>query len=195
MYDHTIECLREIYDNPFIHEPTSASLLLYKLKCLAEALLDKGDVCDSTKLPLGGWPSCKLFALDLEANPHRVGDWEFNVELFPLRPGCRGTTWSRAHGYEVCEDDGGYSSDDEEDTRNREEFLEKQRRLDRNIETFCTLNLNRDECDPVPTDHYSDSDQERQTESEDEDVPGVYNKHFDLQCLDYDELLTCGEFD
>jgi hypothetical protein len=137
-----------------------------------------------------------LFALDLGASPRRFGDWEWNVELFPLRPGHRGVTWNRAHGYEVCEDDGGHSSDDEEDARCREVFLEKQRRLERNVETFCALSLNRGECDPVPVDRYSDSDCEPQTDSEDEeDVPGRYNKHFDRQCLDYDEFLSCGGFD
>ena len=197
MCDHLIDCLRDVADNPFIPEPTSASLLLHKLKSLADALLGESDGCESAKLPLGGWSNCMLFALDLEANPRRVGDWDFNVEFFPLRPGRRGVTWSREHGYEVCEDDGGYSSDeDEEDTRSREAFLEKQRRLGPNIETFCALSLNGGECDPVPVDRYSDSDRGPQTDSEDEeDTPGVYNKHFDRRCLDYDELLSCGGFD
>jgi hypothetical protein len=42
MCDHLIDCLRDVADNPFIPEPTSASLLLHKLKCLADALLDEG---------------------------------------------------------------------------------------------------------------------------------------------------------
>ena len=32
LYDHLIDCLRGVEDDPFTPEPTSASLLLHKLK-------------------------------------------------------------------------------------------------------------------------------------------------------------------
>ena len=111
------------------------------LKALSEALLDPDPrPCVRGRVLWDGWASASLYALDLNADPQRVGFFEDVWDGFPLRPGRRGVEWSREYGYRVYDDETGASRTwDSDDCAEHAAYLERQLRLDRNIETACAL--------------------------------------------------------
>ena len=194
MTDVLVDALRDVHDSPFFPRVSTAASLAEQLDSLAELLLyeseagwlpsvrrdlflshERVDIGDL--VPLSEWGNRALYALDLAANPHRVGihDWDFRVNHFPLRPGLRGVTWSRDSGYEVSEEEdllGWWSDEDDEDVAEREEFLCKQRSLDRNIDTFVALYKARGECDPIPQSNLPWPYREAHTDSDSSDGTG-----------------------
>ena len=129
--DHLADCLRdceELLESPFLH--VSFSTVLQQL---SDSLLRSDHDDTETQLPFKGWYSRQLLAFDLAADPRRVGNWDWNYEHFPMRPGCNGVTWSAACGYEHCEDCD-WSDMDSEEEREHVRYVRKQRALERNIE-------------------------------------------------------------
>ena len=205
----------EFYDNPFIcNYPSSAASMTLHLKSLSSILLDENDVSKHTPSPCR-WRSRTLHALDIDANPLRVGDWDMNVDGFPLRPGFRGVTWSRQFGYYVSEasEMSSDSNEDKEDAILKQEYYLKQRNLDRNIDTFVALQRCCGEYDPIPEINYEASDDGSHTDCDptpeadygaldggthtdsDSDFAQQkgYDKHFEQMLEEYEMMMTYGE--
>jgi hypothetical protein len=144
---HLEECLREWHDN-FAFTPFFSVKMRVTagLKFLADQLMQDSQPATRHAPTWDGWPTQSLYALDLRGEPWRLGFCEDVWDYFPLKPGLRGVVWSRESGYE-CTGDKSDHSDPETESEYQELFVERQRRLERNIETAVALMRSAKVCD------------------------------------------------
>eukprot|EP00966_Prymnesium_polylepis_P160337 3706631-Prymnesium_polylepis.1 len=88
--DHLEESLHNWRETRFFSD-NSCRGFFASLEALSEALLDPDpQPCVRDRVLWDGWASASLYALDLNADPGRVGFFEDVWDGFPLRPGRRG---------------------------------------------------------------------------------------------------------
>ena len=133
--EHLEACLLDWRDESIFHDQSSGQFF-DSLQSLADELMQCAAACAPRRELLEHWPTASLFALDLRANPQRAGFCQDVWDNFPLQPGLRGVEWSAELGYRINESPSESSCTDDDEYH---KFVERQRRLDRNVETACTL--------------------------------------------------------